>query len=56
MCFALFFHIREFDDGMSLDGSSFGGGENGERGSLASFGSTATTDSETLVKQVSKQK
>jgi triple functional domain protein len=36
------FISREFDDGASLDGSL----ENVERGSLASFGSGTTTDSE----------
>lgn len=36
------FHYREFEDNTSLDGSL----ENMERGSIASFGSGGTTDSE----------
>ena len=39
-----YFHCREFEDGTSLDGSI----ENIERGSLASFGSGNTTDSDNL--------
>ena len=39
-----YFHCREFEDGASLDGSI----ENIERGSLASFGSGNTTDSDNL--------
>lgn len=38
------FGFRDFDDGASLDGSI----ETLERGSLASFGSGTTTDSETV--------
>ena len=37
-------YYREFEDGTSLDGSI----ENIERGSLASFGSGNTTDSDNL--------
>ena len=39
-----FWHYREFEDGASLDGSI----ENIERGSIASFGSGNTTDSDNL--------
>ena len=42
--FDIYFHYREFEDGASLDGSI----ENIERGSLASFGSGNTTDSDNL--------
>ena len=39
-----FWHYREFEDGASLDDSI----ENIERGSIASFGSGNTTDSDNL--------
>ena len=42
--FDIYFNYREFEDGASLDGSI----ENIERGSLASFGSGNTTDSDNL--------
>ena len=42
--FFAFWHYREFEDGASLDGSI----ENIERGSIASFGSGNTTDSDNL--------